>query len=407
VVVSLPSAVADLCAGGGGRYLVLHLPGQRQLAVFDASAAKVVKSLPVGDDRVKFAAGRDKLFVHMGGSGTLARWSLTTFEREAAVPYSPPDLQALCMGSAADGPLGVVAGGTINFVDTKTLQPLAVEWAGGKTPVLGTPFVRASADGRVFAGRDGVGGEPHTERVVFVEGRQASFRERWSIPPSVLVPGPDGRTLFSGYGLYNNDLQPLEAAARRHEAKSYLPAEHGPWYVQLEPGGPEQGRGTLSFFVPGQPKAFARLEDVEGVFPENISYGKLHGDMAHDRRVHLIPDARLLVTLPASNDRLVLHRFDPEAALERSGLDYLVVTSQAPPAARKGAEYRYQVRARAHGGAVAYRLDAGPPGMEVSPGGAVTWAVPADFKEPEADVLITVSAGGQEVLHGFKVRLEK
>jgi hypothetical protein len=38
-----------------------------------------------------------------------------------------------------------------------------------------------------------------------------------------------------------------------------------------------------------------------------------------------------IVTIPAGNDRLVLHRFDAEEALEKSDLDYLVVASLARP----------------------------------------------------------------------------
>src|SRR5947209_6246179 len=55
--VPLPSAVADVTAGGGGRYLILHLPRERKLAVFDCAAARVVRYLPVADDSIRFAAG--------------------------------------------------------------------------------------------------------------------------------------------------------------------------------------------------------------------------------------------------------------------------------------------------------------------------------------------------------------
>ena len=45
----------------GGRYLVLHLPEKRQLAVFDVNRAAVVRHIPVADDDVVFAAGLDRL----------------------------------------------------------------------------------------------------------------------------------------------------------------------------------------------------------------------------------------------------------------------------------------------------------------------------------------------------------
>src|SRR5262249_6719144 len=39
---ALPSSIADVCVGGGGRFLLLHLPRERKLAVFDANEARVV-----------------------------------------------------------------------------------------------------------------------------------------------------------------------------------------------------------------------------------------------------------------------------------------------------------------------------------------------------------------------------
>src|SRR5262249_34530620 len=77
--VSLPSSIADVCVGGGGRFLILHLPRQRNLAIFDVNEGKVVKYLPVADDRVLFAAGMNKLLVVLPDKNLIQRWSLATF----------------------------------------------------------------------------------------------------------------------------------------------------------------------------------------------------------------------------------------------------------------------------------------------------------------------------------------
>src|SRR5262249_4924116 len=53
--VALPGPVRATGVGGGGRSLILHLPQQRQLAVFDVNEAKVVKYLPMAEDRLLFA----------------------------------------------------------------------------------------------------------------------------------------------------------------------------------------------------------------------------------------------------------------------------------------------------------------------------------------------------------------
>ena len=49
--------------GDGGRFLILHLPKVRQVAVFDVNQAKVVKFLPVAADNVMIAAGMTKMIV--------------------------------------------------------------------------------------------------------------------------------------------------------------------------------------------------------------------------------------------------------------------------------------------------------------------------------------------------------
>src|SRR5262245_32335646 len=63
VEVELPKQARDVCVGGGGRYLIFHCPAARKLAVFDTSAAKVVKTITLGADDVLIAAGMNKLVV--------------------------------------------------------------------------------------------------------------------------------------------------------------------------------------------------------------------------------------------------------------------------------------------------------------------------------------------------------
>ena len=58
-------------------------------------------------------------------------------------------------------------------------------------------------------------------------------------------------------------------------------------------------------------------------------------DFTADKRLHFLPDHKLLVTIPEAGDRLVLYRFDVAEALEKSGIDYLFVTSQPPTAAQR------------------------------------------------------------------------
>src|SRR5262249_3759668 len=142
----------------------------------------------------------------------------------------------------------------------------------------------------------------------------------------------------------------------------------------------------------------ARPEEALAIFTDTLSL---------DKRLQFIPAAKLIVFIPPSNDRLHLFRVDVEEAMEKADIDFLLVTSQAPATAQKGRIYTYQLAVKSKKGGVAYRVESGPKGMTVDNAGKVTWAVPRDFADTEADVILTVKdRTGQEVFHTFKVAVQ-
>src|SRR5262249_13849067 len=130
------------------------------LAVFDVNAARVVHTIGLAEDNIKFAAGMDKLIVVLPNLNIIQRWSLGTFEREvtAMVPIKGT-VKTMCMGSASNGPLAVYTGedprrgfgGQLHFLDVHKLRPIEVGWTNQR-PHLGydSTQLRASADGKVF-----------------------------------------------------------------------------------------------------------------------------------------------------------------------------------------------------------------------------------------------------------------
>jgi hypothetical protein len=94
--------------------------------------------------------------------------------------------------------------------------------------------------------------------------------------------------------------------------------------------------------------------------------------------------------------------------VEKSEVDYLFVQSQPVLRAEKGGAYSYQVVVRSKKGSVRMKLESGPPGMKMSADGLLSWAVPADFANAEADVIVSVTdASSQEILHSFKIAVAK
>ena len=119
----------------------------------------------------------------------------------------------------------------------------------------------------------------------------------------------------------------------------------------------------------------------------------------------MIPQGKLIVTIPSTNDRLLLNRLDVEAALEKSDIDYLLVTSQPPLEAKRGGNYVYRLSTKSSKGGVKYHLETGPKGMTISRAGLLTWPVPADAADEESATVAVNDASGRVRFHTFKVSL--
>jgi hypothetical protein len=117
------------------------------------------------------------------------------------------------------------------------------------------------------------------------------------------------------------------------------------------------------------------------------------------QRYHLIPSARLMVTIPVENDRLVVRRLDILRELHRLGVDEIVVTSPPVVGAIAGESFRHRVEAYAKGGAT-FERSVAPEAMSVSPEGEMRWNVPEGAAGQETVAVVAVrSPSGQTVLH--------
>jgi hypothetical protein len=171
-----------------------------------------------------------------------------------------------------------------------------------------------------------------------------------------------------------------------------FPATSGDFFLALEKGG--KGGGLAVYLLGNEQALWKDLNFNHGIGAEPW------------KRIFFIPQARVIVLFPGSNDRLELRRFDVEALLEKSGNDYLLITTQPPLTAKRGAVYTYQMMAKSRKADVRYKLDSGPEGMDVSAKGLLEWRVPLDIRDDTRDVIIRIrDAAGQEAFHTFTIRL--
>ncbi|MGE3804820.1 MAG: hypothetical protein AB7K24_09130 [Gemmataceae bacterium] len=315
----LPGVIGDVQVGGGGRFLVLHLPEQNQLAVFDVNAARVIRRLKLADPDVRFSAGFDQLVVAYPQKRSIERWSLATFRREKTVEFNS-QISALVLGSMSRGPLLVLAGSkghafdpaTLSFLDLEKLEPLALTIesrdGGAHFSARDAMELRAAANGQVF-GLWCTSHSPSGLHILAIDGDRVIHRYMHESVGHVL-PGPDGKVIYTANARFTTELQPI-AGFNRFDTAYMVPSHHGDYYLKWIPKPPH----VLTLHRAGGDKASVKLDNVE--LPTKLTDPLERRKMLpFHKRVHLIPLAKLLIVVAENEKTLVLHRCDPEQVLQ-------------------------------------------------------------------------------------------
>ncbi len=346
LVRELPGPATAVSVGGAGRYLLLTLGGARQLVVFDLNAAEIVKTVPLATGKALVAAGANKFVIADPEARLIERWDLGTLAREGKPQPLPFDgaPEAIVLGADSEGPLLAAwrpspddgRAGRFSFIDLATLRVLAVPAialqgggeaglaaSGGDFAVArgGRPsrtVLRASFDGSVFT--IGLAGNSHAEWAVKAEAGVLTLSQDMGVPVAFgtalyMIPSSDGRRVIDGRTGVREAVfleTPFGARARLMPEEQRLlrfPTTDPRLDISLRAADAitvlRAGDGTRFLTVVG-------LGEMAGVLQK--------GDIVRDgisleNRYHLVPAAKLLVTIPPTNDRLVLRRLDiPPAA---------------------------------------------------------------------------------------------
>jgi hypothetical protein len=407
--IKLPGLFDAVARAAGGRYLVLRVPSQRQLVVFDANAAAVVKTLPLDEPNSLFAGTAAKLFVYRPKAHRLERYNLVSWEKEQSIP-KPEDLKAaemLLAGPGSDGPVflagrqSLLRDAAVVTIepDTLTAGPVrSVEWRNGPA--------RVSHDGRLI-GTVGAGAGAALSGAILVRFAPGTGFEtgRLQAPRGLghATPSPDGRFVYTAVGVFDSGgALPLPPSDGDYFYT--LPTAQGPdLFVSLDvdaSGNPPMIRGAIRLHLAGKPAPVAPLPGT----PPRLD-PRDPEDVSADLRVHLWPAAGLLAVLPVSKDRIELYKVDVAKLLQQSGRDYLVIGSDPPTTAVRGATWSYRTTVWSNAGTPPVSVKSGPLGMVADPKGVVTWPVPADYRDPEVDVRLEATDGGQKAEQAFRVVL--
>lgn len=363
--------------GAGGRYLLLRMPRQQTIAVFDPNTGTVVRTLSVGDPKALFACGAAKLFVYRS-EGEIDRYDLVTWEKEQTTPA--PTIRggadAIAVGPGADGPVYLCSVGEGRPADVRVIDPVSLkqtaahrinEWKGRAD---GQVLVRPSDDGTVL----GVTGDKGALVIRFSPGanpRVVQLRPNRGAAPVLATPSPDGQFVYTPRGVFDPDGKHLLGADKSHFFT--VPTAHGSGlYLSFDViAGQVEGSPKLHAADKPSLQSLVSLESVavEGDLPANEVRA-----VPADQRVYLWPVAGLAAVLPPSNDQIKLYKIDVAELLKQSGQDYVVFATDPPTTAHPGVEWRYRpVVWVSRAPRAALEVVSGPPGMQVSAGRDVVW----------------------------------
>ena len=386
------------------------------------------------------AAGSEKLVLVYPDQRLVQRWQLGTFEKELTKPLPFEGVvKAIAMGSSSTGPVLVhwavgsdsLDRSPISFLDVATLRPISdlkvgdgagqPGGAGSNGEVVAAHYSSyrdlahwpASADGRVF----GAWCTSHSPSGLFVltlQGRTVRMAYE-HVSVGYVIPGPDGRTIYTGSGgLFTDQLRAVQRS--RPNRRPLLPAADPNYYISIGispaegAGSPRRSRTGVGprcgVYISGNGSPILVTDPLDEMGAASREQWA-RTDLTSDKRYHFLPAAKMLVTIPPSNDQVVVRRLDVMESLQKSGVDYLFVTSTPPRSAYRGETLTYRLEALSSRGDPKFALDSGPDGMSVTPVGELKWSVPADYagENPLSVIISAADGSGQETFHTFALRI--
>lgn len=444
LVAKISGTISDLATGGGGRYLILTLKDTRKLVVFDVNAADIVKEIALASDDALTTAGAKSLFIAYPKEKLIERWDLEDLSRQGERLPSPikATLTNLALGSDSNGPMlaawrpdpkgNELQSTRYSFVDPDTLKVLSfgriladglgavnASSSHGSFVLFGSNrklgHVRASGEGNLF-GLWNTEGSPAGVQTLSIrgDGTLLSFYEHNGL--NHLAPDPAGTRIYTGLG---EALNVEGKALRRPDPRPPFPAT-APTIPSSDPahylcvrglrdmrfGNQQPASITASIHAAEDGSSLFTLTGLDEMKDLNVDESSTQTDFTLEKRFHLVPAAQLLITIPTTNDRLVLRRVDIEKTLEDIGYQSLIVATPTDLHVEAGGVLHHQIEARSPGKGLRYELEKGPQGLTLSSTGAVDWALPNDLPNDVEELVVKMSdSSGRKRSYPIKIHI--
>jgi hypothetical protein len=371
----------------------------------------VVHYLPCPTEDFLFTASAEKLLILRTVANTLERWSLLSYEKELTARVPERGTKILLTGSNSYGPVFVWAKGVPMLLDLNSLKELTdvgdLSAFQGGINLVHRYRVRVSADGTAFTSwyLQSPSYTPFFRMMHFYGDAVETHSVR--VPGGVhtgvrfagATAGANYAVTSQGY-VYTEALKSIDAPDL---VGAYLLPVGNCYFAALrwrEVGRKKQQKVSLSVHTVADQTEIVRLVDLEEM--DDLA----SNTFTYEKRFHLIPSAKVLITLPTSDHQIVIRKFDLKTLLKHSDHQYLFVDVVPPRVGVKGALYSHNIAVESRAGRVQFKLLSGPEGMTVAENGQLRWQVLPDHANARESVIVGISdASGKQIFHSFNIRI--
>jgi hypothetical protein len=320
VTRSLPGRADSVTVGGNGRYIIFFIMATQQITVFDASKGDFVATQRIPDmGQVFLAGGQNRVVTCSLGERMLRSYTLPDLKKEFDI--SSPLFHfpsAVAMGSATNSPVlvsdpfGDIALIELTNTGGKVLEGSKTEnrsYAPPNFPEARINHLLAAPNGRTFL----VSREPEQNERTGILTEQ---NQKWkAIAADVSAPSmsADGRYVLGFNHIVDMNGRTVVRPAGVAGAVWYVAGTSGRGFLRLEER-KEQGKQVVSITVHTTPSLVEKdPKPVQvGVLPETDGLiDWFSGNpLPLYQHLFLIPDAKLLVVMPATKDKIVLRKVE-------------------------------------------------------------------------------------------------
>lgn len=303
----------DIQIAGGGRYLVAQMLSPPKVGVFDVAAGSwQYVSIPTPE--FLLAANREFLFVLTPQLETLTRWSLGNLNSQADTEISGlREVRVMAVGvDSTTSPLLIADAADLHFLDPVTLRRLPIKRPAEleMAHVLNSRIpndvrMRAAANGSAFTWWR-TKTTPAGIHLLQLSGSTLKYLYEHTTG-GYLAPSPDGSIIYTGEeGRFGATLKSRDPQTRKR--RQLIPDISGHKYLEVLRGR-EQGQPVMHlrrFRVADDSEEGAPLEvfEMHSTYAQNLDLNR--GALTEDKRYILLADRGKLLTIPRSDDRIVV-----------------------------------------------------------------------------------------------------